>query len=80
MNKHICISNETFPKAVNSIDELSFLHIAHNIVLSTICVILFHMKRPPRLIPLSMDKHPIIRSANTTITQTTIGTKQLTMT
>ena len=49
MNKNIL--NETFLKAVDFIDELSLSCIADNIILSTICVMPFRMKKPLRLLP-----------------------------
>ena len=45
VNKCICISNETFPTAVDSINELSLSCIANNIILSTILVKPFRMKK-----------------------------------
>ena len=45
MNKRICILNETFLKAIDSINELSFVHTVDNIILSTTRVMLFHIRK-----------------------------------
>ena len=51
MNKHICILNETFLNAIEFYRQtFSFLYAVDNIVLSTICVMQFCMKKLPRLV------------------------------
>ena len=51
MNKCICILNETFLNAIEFYRQtFSFLHAADNIVLSAIYVMLFCMKKLPRLV------------------------------
>ena len=61
-----------------------FLYIADNIILSTIRVMLFHMKKPLRLVPLAdsqmnMPSLKNSRSAYTTILYMAIHAKPLIM-